>query len=100
MFAFNDQMAMGVYQEISLNPMISIPHEVSVIGVDNLVLIADALKPGLTTIALPHAEMGRRAVELAAALPLQTPLTPGDDGSEVIRLPGILIERGSVSRIL
>lgn len=117
-FAFNDQMAMGVYQEVSLNPLLSIPHEVSVVGVDNLTLIADALRPGLTTVALPHAEMGRRAVEIAAQLPDVDArgaeaggvgdVNVGDmdaDGTEVagtdiIRLPGRLINRGSVARIL
>jgi LacI family transcriptional regulator len=91
-FAFNDQMAMGVYQEISLNPTVSIPWEMSIVGVDDLQLIAAALRPGLTTIALPHAEMGRRAVELAAELPVENP-----GQAEIIRLPGRLVERGSVT---
>lgn len=91
-FAFNDQMAMGVYQEVTYVDGISIPDDVSVIGVDDLRLVAAALRPGLTTVALPHAAMGRRALELAI----------DHDGPEMLeasveRLPGVLIERGSVA---
>ena len=41
------------------------PEDVAVLGFDNDE-IAAYLRPGLTTLALPHEEMGRRAVELAA----------------------------------
>ncbi|MCB9077799.1 MAG: LacI family DNA-binding transcriptional regulator [Anaerolineaceae bacterium] len=60
-FCFNDRMAMGAYnalQELNL----SIPNEVAIIGFDNQELIAANLYPSLTTVALPHAEMGRWAV--------------------------------------
>lgn len=61
LFCFNDQMAMGAYQAAgSLG--LKIPHDVSVIGIDNLELIAGGLWPGLTTVALPHYGMGRWAV--------------------------------------
>lgn len=90
-FAFNDQMAMGVYQEVSLDPTVSIPAEISVIGVDNLELVAQALQPPLTTIELPQYEMGRRAVRLAVELSEdETPRLTH------LRIPGRLIERDSV----
>ncbi|MFM6975117.1 MAG: LacI family DNA-binding transcriptional regulator [Agromyces sp.] len=60
-FCFNDQMAMGAYQAASERGL-RIPTDLSVIGVDNLELISGALSPGLTTVALPHYEMGRWAV--------------------------------------
>jgi LacI family transcriptional regulator len=91
-FAFNDQMAMGIYQEISIDPMVTIPHEISIVGVDDLQLISAALRPGLTTVALPHAEMGRKAVEVASQLNL-----PGPGHGTVVRLPGRLVERASVA---
>lgn len=91
-FAFNDQMAMGVYQELSLDPRITIPREVSVVGVDDLELVAGALVPGLTTVALPHVEMGRLAVEIAAQARNEYV-----GHAPVVRLPGRLVERGSVS---
>ncbi len=61
-FCFNDRMAMDTYyalQELG----VSIPGDVSVIGFDNQELIAAGLRPGLTTIALPHYEMGQWAVQ-------------------------------------
>lgn len=61
LFCFNDQMAMGAYQAAG-HLGLEIPGDVSIVGVDNLELIADALWPGLSTIALPHYEMGRWAV--------------------------------------
>ena len=39
------------------------PDDLSVVGFDDLELIADGLYPGLTTIALPHYEMGVWAVD-------------------------------------
>lgn len=61
-FCFNDRMAMGAYQAAgSLG--LRIPHDLSVIGIDNLELIADELWPGLTTVALPHYEMGSWAAD-------------------------------------
>ena len=61
LFCFNDRMAMGAYRaayELGLR----IPDDVSVVGFDNQELIADGLYPGLTTVALPHYEMGAWAV--------------------------------------
>lgn len=56
-FCFNDQMAMGVYQAASAMGL-DVPRDCSIIGVDDLEIVAAALEPGLTTIALPHREMG------------------------------------------
>jgi len=61
-FCFNDRMAMDSYyalQELRL----SIPEDVAVIGFDNQELIAVSLRPGLTTVALPHYEMGQWATQ-------------------------------------
>ncbi len=66
-FCFNDQMAMGVYQAAT-RLGIRIPDELSIIGVDDLKIVAAALDPPLTTVALPHYEMGQRAVELVVQL--------------------------------
>jgi LacI family transcriptional regulator len=56
-FSYNDRMAMGVYRaarEFGLE----IPRDLSVISVDNQAILAEGLHPGLTTMALPHYEMG------------------------------------------
>ncbi len=58
MFCFNDQIAMGVMQAASALGL-EVPRDCSVVGVDDLEIVAAALEPGLTTVALPHREMGR-----------------------------------------
>ncbi|MCB9430894.1 MAG: LacI family DNA-binding transcriptional regulator [Ardenticatenaceae bacterium] len=61
LFCYNDRMAMGAYDALNaLN--LSIPDDVAVIGFDDQDLIAADLDPGLTTMALPHYEMGSWAV--------------------------------------
>lgn len=61
LFCYNDRMAMGAYDAIrKLN--LRIPDDVAIIGFDNLELIAANLYPSLTTMALPHYEMGQWAV--------------------------------------
>ncbi len=90
---FNDQMAMGIYQAAqSLG--LSIPGDLSVIGIDDFEPISAELLPGLTTVALPHYEMGRWAVE--------TTLTnlsdePTRKFAGVTRMPGRLVRRESVT---
>jgi LacI family transcriptional regulator len=67
LFCFNDRMAMGAYRaaaELGLR----IPQELSIIGFDNQQVIAEGLYPALTTVALPHYEMGRWAVEALVGL--------------------------------
>lgn len=60
-FCGTDRMAMGTYDALkSLG--LSIPKDISVIGFDNQEVIAKQLHPPLSTMALPHAEMGRWAV--------------------------------------
>lgn len=61
-FCYNDQVAMGVYQ-VAGEAGVSIPGDLAVVGIDDQALIASELHPGLTTMALPHYEMGRWAVD-------------------------------------
>jgi len=61
-FAYNDRMAMGAYRaahELGLD----IPRDLSVVSIDNQEILAEGLYPGLTTMALPHYEMGAWAVQ-------------------------------------
>lgn len=61
-FCYNDRMAMGLYR--AANELgVRIPDELSVVGFDNQELIAENLHPALTTVALPHYEMGAWAAE-------------------------------------
>ena len=61
-FFFNDRMAMGGYDALrSLG--LSIPSDVAIIGFDNQEIIAADIRPALTTMQLPHYEMGQWAIE-------------------------------------
>ena len=65
-FCYNDRMAMGVYRaayELGLR----IPNDISVVGFDDQDPIAGSLYPQLTTVALPHYEMGAWAVDALKA---------------------------------
>ncbi|WP_337907619.1 LacI family DNA-binding transcriptional regulator [Microbacterium atlanticum] len=61
-FCFNDRLAMGAYRaaaELGLR----VPDDVSIVGFDNQEYVADGVHPGLTTIELPHYDMGVWAAE-------------------------------------
>ena len=59
---FNDRLAMGAYQALQDHGL-RIPEDVSVVSFDNA-SIAGWMRPGLTTIALPHRTMGKRAADV------------------------------------
>lgn len=61
-FCGNDRIAMGCYGALK-DLGIRIPQDVAVMGFDNHVEFAEYLWPPLTTMQLPHYEMGRWAVE-------------------------------------
>ncbi|WP_130176443.1 LacI family DNA-binding transcriptional regulator [Cryobacterium sp. SO1] len=91
LFCFNDRIAMGAYQAAQLAGL-AIPQDLSIVSIDNFEVLADALLPGLTSIALPHYEMGRWAVErLAAELAGDSDAAP-----QQIRMPCPLVLRQSV----
>jgi LacI family transcriptional regulator len=88
-FCSNDRMAVGCYEALK-ERRLSIPADVSVIGYDDEE-IARHLTPPLTTLVLPHREMGRWAVEKA--------LTPRKGAARVrpTKLECPLIERSSIA---
>lgn len=61
-FCASDRMAVGAYYAIK-ELGLSIPGDVSVVGYDNQIELAAYASPPLTTIQLPHYEMGRWAAE-------------------------------------
>ena len=91
-FCFNDQMAMGVFQAASALGL-AVPHDCSIVGVDDLEIVAAALEPGLTTIALPHREMGRWGMTTL----LDHLDGAATDAPEPMLLACELVERGSVA---
>ncbi|MBN9178848.1 MAG: LacI family DNA-binding transcriptional regulator [Microbacterium sp.] len=85
LLCMNDRLAFGAYQALA-DAGLSVPGDVSVIGFDNDE-VAAYLRPGLTTMALPHIPMGRRAVELL--------LHPAEAGEHLIEMP--LVKRSSIA---
>ena len=61
-FCGNDRMAMGSYMALKELGR-QIPRDVAVIGFDNQRIIAQYLRPPLSTMALPHYAMGKWAIE-------------------------------------
>lgn len=54
----NDRMALGAY--LALNDLgLAVARDVTVIGFDDQPDVASQVRPGLTTVALPHEEMGK-----------------------------------------
>ncbi|HRG14472.1 MAG TPA: LacI family DNA-binding transcriptional regulator [Pseudomonadota bacterium] len=76
-FAFNDEMASGVYRA-AYSLGLRIPDDVSVIGFDDSPL-ASRLWPTMTTVRQPIREMGRRA----AAMLLRPGPAPGGEAATV-----------------
>ncbi|MBX9245036.1 LacI family DNA-binding transcriptional regulator [Actinotalea ferrariae] len=93
LFCFNDRLAMGAYAAARHHGL-AIPTDLSVVGYDDQQLIAAELDPPLTTVALPHHEMGRWAVEVLLGVRDR----PGPDETEdgVVLMPCPLIRRDSV----
>lgn len=82
----NDRLAFGAYQALTERGL-RVPDDVSVVSFDNDE-VAAYLRPGLTTVALPHEAMGRRAVEMLLN-------ADPSDGSVLIPMP--VIERASIA---
>ena len=90
LFCFKDTMALGVYQAAH-ELGIRIPDELSVVGFDNLELIAANALPGLTTVSLPHYEMGAWAADQLVAQ-----ITDPGTAPKQIKMLGRLHRRDSV----
>lgn len=93
-FCGTDRIAMGAYdglRELGLR----VPEDVSIVGFDNQELIAAYLRPKLTTIQLPHYEMGRWAVQYLLDPANGSPSVP----LQPYLMPCPLVSRESVRRI-
>lgn len=91
LFCYNDRMAMGAYRaaaELGLR----IPADLSVVGFDNQEIVADGLFPSLTTVALPHYEMGQWAMNRLIGI-----LNDSENSAESAVLPCPLVRRESVA---
>ncbi|WP_327586179.1 LacI family transcriptional regulator [Nonomuraea sp. NBC_00507] len=90
--AFTDRMAMGVYMAC-FERGIRVPQDMSIVGFDDQVLVSEALRPGLTTVALPHRQMGKWAVGRL----IERIESAEDLGVSQVRINGGLVVRDSVA---
>ena len=97
-FCFNDRMAMGLYRA-ARHRGLHVPGDLSIVGFDDQEFIASELDPPLTTMRLPHAEMGRLAIESVLGLDTEyAGWQPGPvEGSSVAMLECPVVERQSVA---
>lgn len=86
----NDEMAVGAIYAIAIRGL-SIPGDISVVGIDNL-RFAEFANPGLTTIALPTTAIGEQAMRLMLDFNLE-----GGDGTREVIMPHELIVRASTA---
>lgn len=89
LICFNDRLAVGAYTALA-ESSITVPADVSVISFDDDPL-SIWVKPELTTIAIPHYDLGRRSIELLLDGPQD-----GTNSGIVERIPMPLRMRQSV----
>ena len=96
-FAGNDRTAVGVYCAV-YEAGLRIPEDVAVIGFDDQREIAEHLTPPLTTIALPHLEMGRQGVRrlLERLNASDEPANTATNSAHVTHLDCPIVTRASV----
>ena len=91
LICLNDHLALGAFQALA-EAGLRVPDDVSVMAFDDVPLAA-WLRPGLTTVALPHRELGRAAIDLLCDL-VDGDTKAGSNGP--MRLPMPVRHRESV----
>lgn len=89
----NDRVALGVMLACGQLGL-RVPDDLSIVGYDDDEPLARTTVPGLTTVALPHREMGEQAIELLLA-DLRRGAADGPGGT--IAIPCPVVMRGSVA---
>ncbi|CCH71770.1 Transcriptional regulator [Nostocoides australiense Ben110] len=96
-FAVNDRVATGALLA-ALRLGVRVPHELSIVGVDDQEELADQTVPALTTYRLPHEALGTWAVDTALDMITRRRRTAADPAVDAPRLfPFELIERDTVA---
>lgn len=90
MFAGNDLLALGCY-DVMADTGLRCPEDISVVGYNDMPFL-DKLRPPLTTVRIPHYEIGVRATELV----LERLQNPAVDPVTVLLQPDLIV-RGSTS---
>jgi LacI family transcriptional regulator len=96
LICFNDRLAIGAYNALNDNGL-EIPADVSIVSFDDDP-IASWIRPKLTTIAIPHYELGRRSVAALLDTDRAEELERADAHGGVVRVTMPLRERASVQR--
>ncbi|MHA4818245.1 LacI family DNA-binding transcriptional regulator [Streptomyces aculeolatus] len=60
-FCYNDRVAMGLYDALREHG-VHVPDDMAVVGFDNQEIIAAHLRPALSSVGLPHYELGHRSL--------------------------------------
>lgn len=84
LLCLNDRLSFGAYQALA-EAGLTVPSDIAIVSFDNDELAA-YLRPGLTTVALPHEEMGREAVRLL--------LSDTPPAEHLVEMP--VVRRGSI----
>ncbi|MCS7477041.1 LacI family DNA-binding transcriptional regulator [Umezawaea endophytica] len=95
LLCFDDRLAFGAYQALA-DAGLSVPEDVSVVSFDDH-SIASWLRPLLTTVVLPHRELGAKAVEMLFAEPGRGGLP---SAATVHRVPMTVRHGGSVKSLV
>ncbi|WP_188941084.1 LacI family DNA-binding transcriptional regulator [Nakamurella endophytica] len=96
LFCFNDRMALGAYfavQDLGL----AVALDVSIIGFDDQEIISEGVHPGLTTMRLPHYEMGQWGIRTLLSLidaPSDGPYDPVHFDCPLVRRASVGSPRG------
>ena len=93
LICFNDRLSVGAYQALQ-EAGVKVPDEVSIVSFDDEP-VASWLRPQLTTIALPHYELGRKAIEVLLSEEMQ----PSGQNAQTHLVSMPLRERDSVRRV-
>lgn len=97
-FCFNDRAALGAYDALR-KLHLRVPQDVAIVSFDNQTLIAANLHPGLTTMQLPHYEMGVWAVNyLLEAAHIAPPAPPALPPQVMLPCPLVLRESHASKR--
>jgi LacI family transcriptional regulator len=94
LICFNDRLALGAYQALA-DAGLRVPQDVSVVSFDDDD-IASWIRPGLTTLALPHYELGRTAIDVLFDAIERRDASPADGGA-IHRVAMPVRTRGSVA---
>lgn len=71
-FCHNDRVAMGLYDGLR-DRGLSVPGDIAVVGFDNQEVISAHVRPPLTTVQLPHYELGAAGVRMLLGIDDSTP---------------------------